>query len=70
MEILAALCGGQRVRHCAWPIHHFAELRSTRLGELRLHRVMPDGDAMPLDVNLRALSARDGWLILDGRSDQ
>ena len=70
MKIQAALCAGQRVRHCGWPIYHFAELRSTSIGELRLHRVTPDSDATPLDVDLGALSAGDGWSIVDDMSHQ
>ncbi len=70
MKIQAALCAGQRVRHRAWPLHQFAELRSTSLGELKLHKVTPDGDATPLDLNVSVLTARDGWLLVEGKRHQ
>ena len=65
MELNAAVKSGCRIRHRDWPPYHYAELRPTQSGDMRLCRVTPEGEAVPLDLSTMSLNDDLNWKILD-----
>lgn len=56
---------GHRIRHCDWPPFHFAELRKIAKDRLRLCRIVPNGQIIPVDLPLDLISEENGWTLAE-----
>lgn len=56
---------GCRVRHRDWPPYHYAQLRPTSDGQLRLCRIVPNDDKPPVELQVDMLKDDENWKILD-----
>ncbi len=65
MHLDIAVRSGRRVRHRDWPPFHYAQLRQTEDGDLRLCRIVPHDDKPPVEVQVDALKDDQNWKILD-----
>lgn len=69
MHLDIAVRSGCRIRHRDWPPYHYAQLRPTEDGELRLCRMAPHEDKPPIELKVDALSDDANWKILDAIPD-
>jgi hypothetical protein len=65
MLLQTAVRSGCRIRHRDWPPYHYAEMRKTGDGEVRLCRIFPQSDIPPIEVQIDALNDDSNWKILD-----
>jgi hypothetical protein len=65
MLLQMAVRSGCRIRHRDWPPYHYAEMRQTGDGEVRLCRIIPQSDMPPIEVQIDALNDDSNWKILD-----
>lgn len=69
MLLQMAVRSGCRIRHRDWPPYHYAEMRKTGDGEVRLCRIIPQSDVPPIEVQIDSLADDTNWKILDLRPE-